>query len=774
MEEQKFEGEGWGKIGKIKVVEGNGKKQVFVRGKSYMVWQSNDEASQRMAMVQLINSHIGNVDELCEAFGVSKQTIYTQLSSYAQDGVSGLISERSGPRERWKITRRVRAKILIEALKEGMREYGMIQRRLAEIWNIEVSIGSIRQVLIENGLVREGRVEVEGIAEQIEIFDKTEQQGENQLGFNWEAKKRKEEIKEEKEGCGEVRVEGLEELLNEWKKERRGYSRGQREYLDRLEEGYYNTYAGGLLFVPLLEKYSFLKTLKDVVDMKIQEGYSMEELCLTLFYYDMFEFKSMEDFKRAYAEEFGMLIGRGTSPSLFTLRRYLHKVREMEKGEAFMKAFAKEYLKSGIARWGVLYIDGHFLPYYGMYLISKGWHTVRQMPMKGSYNFLGVDGHFMPWMFLIRSSREDLLEKIPEMIEDAKEMGQEIGIRKKDVEKLIVLFDREGYSAKLFRYLDGKDGGANSKRKAIFISWAKYVDKWVNEILPGEFNGRVKVHYEIQKAEEVMYCERERVMNKYGKIRAIVIESGIKKKRMAIYTNGKIDEISTEEVIKLMCRRWGEENSIKELLLKHKINYMPGYVIEQSTEQPMVKNPKIKKLKKEKAKKTIELNKLRGQLTKEVVDRKKGWDEILAEQTEVLGEVSKIEDEILFINHEISDLPKEVRFDEAYDGKRLLELDYEKKRFLDCIKVCVYNVEKKMSEMLLKYYDNKKEIWPALSMIVRRGGYVKLESGILKVRLKKFMNREINCAARCLCEELNKMRPVTLDKFRFPIVYEVT
>src|SRR5256886_6169198 len=35
---------------------------------------------------------------------------------------------------------------------------------------------------------------------------------------------------------------------------------------------------------------------------------------------------------------------------------------------------------------------------------SKGWHGVRQMPMKGSYNFLAVDERFAPWLFLIRSS----------------------------------------------------------------------------------------------------------------------------------------------------------------------------------------------------------------------------------------------------------------------------------------------------------------------------------------------------------------------------------
>ncbi len=88
-----------------------------------------------------------------------------------------------------------------------------------------------------------------------------------------------------------------------------------------------------------------------------------------------------------YPEEFGTLIGRSYSPSRFTLRRFLHKVRKLKKSEALVDEFAYEYLKSGAARWGVLYIDGHFLPYYGMYPITKGWHGLRKIPMKGSYNY---------------------------------------------------------------------------------------------------------------------------------------------------------------------------------------------------------------------------------------------------------------------------------------------------------------------------------------------------------------------------------------------------
>jgi hypothetical protein len=199
-----------------------------------------------------------------------------------------------------------------------------------------------------------------------------------------------------------------------------------------------------------------------------------------LFYLDVFGFRSLEDFKRAYPEEFGVLVGRAQSPSLFTLRRFLHKVRQLGRGEALNDEFAITYLQSGLAAWGVMYIDGHFMPYYGLYPICKGWHGVRQMAMKGSYNFLAVDEHFTPWLFLIRSAAEDLLQKIPELIEKAKKLGAQAGVSRARLEQLIVLFDREGYSAELYRYLDGKDQG-EGKRRALFISWAKYADKWVND-----------------------------------------------------------------------------------------------------------------------------------------------------------------------------------------------------------------------------------------------------------------------------------------------------
>src|SRR2546430_9742154 len=89
------------------------------------------------------------------------------------------------------------------------------------------------------------------------------------------------------------------------------------------------------------------------------------------------------------------------------------------------------------------------------------------------------------------------------------------------------------YSAELYRYLDGKDQGAG-KRRALFVSWAKYSDKWVNDLAEEQFNRVAEVTYEIRKAEAIPYLETTRTMNKYGKIRAVGIESGRDKKRAAI------------------------------------------------------------------------------------------------------------------------------------------------------------------------------------------------------------------------------------------------
>jgi transposase len=768
---------GWRPEKSVQVLTCEGMIRVLVKGQRYMSWPTGEEGCLRLALVQLYHSGLGTQEELAEAFGRHVNSVRKYLADFGSQGLRGLMGERRGPKGGWKITAAVRGKILLVVLREGIWEPEAIQQRLVEGWGQRVSLPSIQQVLEENGLQAPPVRVPERETFQGELF---EAESDRQLPLRLEPAG-------EESGAGEPgngppnehrdeegAASGEEPGNGDWEPGgRRYYSAAQRIYLDQLEQGDYNAYAGGLLFAPLLQRYDFLRTISPVIPIATQEGYSLEELVLTLFYWDVFGFRSLEDFKRAYPEEFGVLIGRAQSPSLFTLRRFLHKVRELQRGEALIEAFASTYLRTGLAAWGVMYIDGHFMPYYGMYPMRKGWHGVRQMPMKGSYNFLAVDEQFAPWLFLIRSPAEDLLQKIPELIEKAKQLGEKAGVSRERLAQLIVLFDREGYSAELYRHLDGQDQGRGTRR-ALFISWAKYADKWVNEIPEEQLSRVARVSYHIQKTEEVKYLETTRSMSKYGKIRAVVIQSGPDQQRAAIYTNGREEEIGAERIVQLICHRWGEENTIKELLHKHLIDYTPGYVLEDLDKQPLVENPEVTELKKQRAALASELNRWKIALADQVLEARSQQSENMPPSpADVLEKIAVTESAILLLDQKLAKLPRHLQFDEAHGGEKLLGHNYEKKRCVDCIKVFAFNLKIEMGRMLLKHYGWEKEVLPALAMIVERAGYVKLERGRLQVTLRRFKNREIDYAARHLCEDLNRMNPVTLDRFHFPIHYQV-
>jgi transposase len=116
-----------------------------------MNWASWDEASQRMVIVQLYKSNFATQQYLSRVFGIHINSVQKYIAEFTKEGLEGLITQRGGPRESWKLTARLRAKILTLVLKEGILGYESIQKRL-EAWNERVSIPSIRQVLLENGL----------------------------------------------------------------------------------------------------------------------------------------------------------------------------------------------------------------------------------------------------------------------------------------------------------------------------------------------------------------------------------------------------------------------------------------------------------------------------------------------------------------------------------------------------------------------------------------------------------------------------------------------
>jgi transposase len=223
----------------------------------YMSWESGDEESQRMAIAQLYECGRGSRAQPAEAFGVHVNSVQNYIANFARDGFGGIATQRRGPRGGWKLTPRRRSKILAVAFQDGVGSVESVQDRLRERWHEEISLPSIRQVLEENGLLDAESLDGKDQCEQGELFefqaDRQMDLGLSEYTGAWFA---------EDETTGEKQSpapDGVTDTVA-FPRGRCLYSSAQLIYFDRLEQGDYNAYVGGLLFVPFLEQYEFLPT----------------------------------------------------------------------------------------------------------------------------------------------------------------------------------------------------------------------------------------------------------------------------------------------------------------------------------------------------------------------------------------------------------------------------------------------------------------------------------------------------------------------------------
>ncbi len=279
---------GWPPEKSIRLVTGEEMTQVFVKGRLYMSWPSEEEGCLRLAMGQLDHCGLGTEEEWAAAFGRHVHSVQRYLAQFAEQGMRGLLSERSGPKGHWKITAAVRAKILLIVLREGVWQLEAIQQRLAQAWHEVVSVPSLQPVLEENGLGEPPTDSGADGALQSELFDwGSERPLRLNLGEDADAPAQgSRELPAEGKETGMSGGRALGERVGNWmvgSGARRTYSSGQRVYWDQLEQGAYNAYAGGLLLAPLLARYDFLPTLRKGITIPTCEGYRLEELALTFF-----------------------------------------------------------------------------------------------------------------------------------------------------------------------------------------------------------------------------------------------------------------------------------------------------------------------------------------------------------------------------------------------------------------------------------------------------------------------------------------------------------
>lgn len=696
-------------------------------------------SERKLAAVELVDRKICNHSTAAKICDFHRNSISNFLMIKNTLGIEALIKENRGLKKPLKYCHDVRT--TIERLLSEHPDWSdqQIARQAAIALDTDIHRSSVARIRVGNSAVDDDQtflskdrlIELSKIATRID--QDQHQHDHRQLELNFEVDQ---QFKEKKE-----QLEKLEPLHSS--------NNTEQHLIERLQRGERTPFAGCFMHHLFLKEINYA-TLLDCLPVVNGNTYQYTDVLMTLYFSIAIGLRSIESMKLVNPNDLGCILGLARCPDKDVIRKKLEQLSEFNLSDQFIDRFAHILLEQQRIDQEVFFIDGHFLPYYGLQIIAKGYYTVRRLAMRGNelYVISDLNGRYL---FSITESNEIDFRPI---ISRAADKLISYGI-----ERPILTFDRGGYGIRFFSELD---------QKADFVTWAKYLDDKQlarldeDDFTEGLFLDKKKylVSEQIREVSEAAQTAKKEGRDQPIKIllRLVVIEDVDSKKRLGIYTNNK--EKRPSDIAYYMLSRWGDsENLYKELMAKFNLNYHPGYDIDALQDQPLVDNPDIVLIKEAIDILETEIVQL-SQSQQDIQNRlNKRRDKRLNKKlSKVVKELAEKKHDKINFEKKLKSLPDKVSIVELLKGKPMSRCDLEKKKLYDLMQFMVLHSYERLEELFKPYYKDKRDIKPVLRMITQQAGFLKLIGDTLIVLVDRIELKKYRLPAEQLCHQLNRMK----------------
>jgi len=666
--------------------EGN-RRNIYVNYAPFSCYQIGDKVNERFILASLSAANIARKTELSKTFGYHRNYITRLEDDLLKNGVAGMIESKRGPKDSWKVTPQIRKRIT--KLLEKSKPASYIMARIEKEFGVRITDTTVYNIKKITGITTEEKAP---IIEQpvLELFDA-----------------------EEKEEVQSPTFRTTKEI----------------------------SYAGEFLYYPAIENLGILSVFEKVYRRIKGRIYGFQETLLSLFFLTASHFKSIESFKGVVRKDFGILIGRKVAPAVKTLRRKLSWLASLKKGALLGIELAKLFVTRELYQVGVVYIDGHFKPYYGSKKVTKGYFTQRRLVHPGCTEYFINDYRGRPLFFMLVEACDSLTKVMPEIISDIRNI---IGMR-----RFTIIFDRGGYSTTLFELLkrEGVDFITYHRGWKKKYPLSKFKHKWT------KFMGK--------RYSFLLYDTRVR-LNKFGRIRTVIVMKG--NHQTPIITSDL--KRSAPLIAHLMFNRWGQENFFKYMTENYHLDSLCSYD-SQKAEDRLVTNPlkkimskKIKTVKNQITELQIKLGSSVSENKTKIVNKK------------ILKQLRQLENNLKKLKYRQRTIPKKVLLSQLKGGNNLEVLQLEKKVIIDTVKLCAYQSEQWLLQLLAKHYDNDNDIRQVLKIITQSKGSLSVKDNTITVSLNAPDIPQYRESAIGLCKELNQLK-VKFPGSNLGIHYEI-
>ncbi len=500
---------------------------------------------------------------------------------------------------------------------------------------------------------------------------------------------------------------------------------------------------GVLLALPALIESGVIRIAREVYGSIGPAFYGLRTTLLTLLLMALLRIKRPEGLKECSPKEFGRILGLDRAPEVKTLRRKLARLASYGRAAEFGHALAQCRVANRGHAMGFLYVDGHVRAYHGKRSIPKTRVARLRIAMPATTDYWVNDVEGEPLFVVTTEANKGLVKMLPEVLKEVRSL---VGDR-----RLTVVFDRGGWSPKLFKKLIGEGFDILTYRKGR----SRRVTKSRFSPHQATLDGR-KVRY-LLADQNVLLLKRKLRLRQVTRLSPNGHQTPILTSRW---------DLPAIEVAYRMFERWRQENFFKYLREEYALDVLVDYGVEPAEPARSVPNPKRKALDAELHRARTHLAQLEAEYGLEALDnperRRRTMRGFKIANSHLAQRIREAMKRVAMLEKKRARVPTRVPVQEVVDGE-VIQLAVERKHLTNLLKMVAYQAEGDLLHILAPHYRrNDKEGRTLIQNALASPGDIAVTETELRVSLQPLSSPHRTHALAALCEQLNE------TKTRFP------
>jgi transposase len=540
--------------------------RVFLRGELVYAWSADDVPLRRLAAVQLVANMAARVGDVAAAFGVDNGTLWRWGQQLSATGVGGLVPDKRGPKGPSRLSPEVVADIT------ARRAAGASYRKIATA--IGVSYTSVRRVCTPAAT---------GPA------DGSDHDVEHDMGPDSDATAATEDadpVGDELPVLPPPADRDAERAAARW---------GKLTHADPVFAPAARVpLAGLLLAIPTLQATGLLSCATTVFGCLRNGFYGLDTMLVEGVLRALAGDPRAEGSTRIDPAALGQVLGLDRAPEVKTIRRNITALAAAGRAEELLAAMAAAHVArldaSNPDLLAVFYVDGHVRAYQGGRKVAKTHLSRLKFPAPATVETWVSDAAGDPVLVVMAAPGASLAMELRRLLPD---LRRAVG----DHRRVLVGFDRGGWSPALFEHMDAQGFDVLTWRKGLAddVGPDLFADLTYTDESGRRHQWRVAdttVDLPVGDNDQVFTMRQVSLLVANNKTGRQEHPQALTRQIHILTTRG---DLPAEQVIYRMGSRWRQENYFRYARMHFDLDSHDAYATTEDDPTRLVPNPAKKK-----------------------------------------------------------------------------------------------------------------------------------------------------------------------------------